>query len=145
MLSLSQDVEHALAALALLARYHDSTSWEAGQIGQGCDIPPWTLDEILTRLVHQGLVSRLSESPSRYTLGRRAVDISITDIVEAVERPILFRVHVGKFGPQSAVECIESMVVHMLCHLTLSDLLQAELQEIVATTQSPPAMVEALN
>jgi DNA-binding IscR family transcriptional regulator len=145
MLSLSQDVEHALAALALLARYHDSTSWEAGQIGQGCDIPPWTLDEILTRLVHQGLVSRLSESPSRYTLGRRAVDISITDIVEAVERPILFRVHVGKFGPQSAVECIESMVLHMLCHLTLSDVLQAELQEIVATTQSPPAMVEALN
>lgn len=145
MLSLSQDVEHALAALALLARYHDSTSWEAGQIGQGCDIPPWTLDEILTRLVHQGLVSRLSESPSRYTLGRRAVDISITDIVEAVERPILFRVHVGKFGPQSAVECIESMVVHMLCHLTLSDLLQAELQEIVATTPSPPAMVEPLN
>ena len=145
MLSLSQDVEHALAALALLARYHDSTSWEAGQIGQGCDIPPWTLDEILTRLVHQGLVSRLSESPSRYTLGRRAVDISITDIVEAVERPILFGVHVGKFGPQSAVECIESMVVHMLCHLTLSDLLQAELQEIVATTQTSPAMVEPLN
>ncbi len=37
------------------------------------------------------------------------------------------------------------MVVHMLSHLTLSDLLQAELQEIVATTQSSPAMVEPLN
>ena len=145
MLSLCKNVEHALAALALLARYHDSTSWEAGRIGQGCDIPPRTLDEILTRLVHQGLVSRVSGSPPRYTLGRRAVDISITNIVEAIERPIPFGVHVGKFGPQSAVECIESMVVHMLSHLTLSDLLQAQLQEIVATTQSPPAMVAPLN
>ena len=145
MLSLSKDVEHALAALALLARYHDSTSWAAGQIGQGCDIPPRTLDEILTRLVHQGLVSRVSGSPSSYTLGRRAVDISITDIVEAIERPIPFGVYVGKFGPQSAVECIESMVVHMLSHLTLSDLLQAQLREIVAKTQSPPAMVAPLN
>ena len=141
MLSLSKDFEHALAALTLLARYLDSTSWEAGQIGQGCDIPPRTLDAILTRLVHQGLVSRGSGSPPRYTLGRRTVDISMTDIVEAIERPIPFGVHVGTFGPQSAVECIESMAVHMLSHLTLSDLLQSELQEIVATTHSRPAMV----
>ncbi len=34
MLSLSKDVEHALAPLVLLARCLDSTSWEAGQIGR---------------------------------------------------------------------------------------------------------------
>ena len=35
MLSLSKDVEHALAALVLLARCLDSTSCESGQIGHG--------------------------------------------------------------------------------------------------------------
>lgn len=141
MLSLSRDFEHALAAMALLARYHDASSWDADEIGQGCHIPPLNLDVILSKLAREGLVTRLAGIPPRYALGRRAADISITDIIEAVEPPT----DVGARGAQSAVECSEGMVVQMLCCLTLSDLVHAELQEIVGNTQSPPSIIEQLN
>lgn len=84
-MKLSNKVTYALrAALALAQRYRESQLTVA-QLAQENSIPKSFLEQILNTLRHQELVRAVRGPKGGYTLARSPHEISVGDIIRAVE------------------------------------------------------------
>ena len=83
----SAKVDYALRALIELAAA-PSGPVTRDQLAAAQAIPPKFLENILLELRHAGLVSSQRGADGGYRLGRPAAEISIADVIRAVEGPI---------------------------------------------------------
>lgn len=86
MLTLTRKVDYALVAMAHLARQGDATS-SAREISRCNGVPLPMLTNILHELLHFGLITSSLGSKGGYQLARRPEEISIGDLINAVEGP----------------------------------------------------------
>jgi Rrf2 family protein len=83
----SAKVDYALRAMAELAAAPPGPVTKE-RLAQAQEIPPKFLESILLELRHAGLVASQRGVDGGYWLGRPAADISLADVIRAVEGPL---------------------------------------------------------
>lgn len=86
MLTLTRKADYALLAMADLAR-RDRTRASAREIAGSVGVPLPVLTNILHQLLHRGLVSSAKGSKGGYQLAKLADEISLAEMIDAVEGP----------------------------------------------------------
>ncbi|MBI4485068.1 MAG: Rrf2 family transcriptional regulator [Acidobacteria bacterium] len=88
MLRLSKKADYALMAMKHLALRSDQGSSSAREIAEQYDIPIELLAKVLQRLVRRGLLASHQGTRGGYQLARTAVEISVADVIHAIDGPI---------------------------------------------------------
>lgn len=83
-LSLGRRADYALRAAVELARHPDDRR-KSREIGDEMDVPMTYLPQIMAELVRSGLVASHAGPRGGYVLARPATDISLLEVIEAVE------------------------------------------------------------
>jgi Rrf2 family protein len=88
-LSLGRRADYAIRATLDLARHHGGPLRKSRQIGEAMDVPASYLPQIMALLVRSGLVSSTAGPRGGYGLARRPADISLLDVVTAVDGEVV--------------------------------------------------------
>ncbi len=91
-LQLTRGGEYAVRAMTYLARFPEGHVASLRDIGQSQDIPESFLAKILQSLVHAGLAVSQRGAHGGFALARPAADITMRDVIEAVDGPIALNV-----------------------------------------------------
>ncbi len=84
-IALSKRGDYAVRAMLDLVRVHGQGRRKAREIAAATDVPPKFLPQILAALVQAGLVDARAGRQGGYTLQRSPADISLLDVIRAVE------------------------------------------------------------
>ena len=87
MLRLSKKSDYALISMKHLALRPDASS-SAREISESYDIPLELLAKVLQRLVRARLLVSVQGTRGGYRLGRQAAQISVADVIQAVDGPV---------------------------------------------------------
>src|SRR6188768_1799003 len=88
MLRLSKKADYALMAMKHLALSGDRGSSSAREIAEQYDIPIELLAKVLQRLVRRGLLASHQGTRGGYQLARVPAQISVADVIQAIEGPV---------------------------------------------------------
>ena len=88
MLRLSKKADYALIAMKHLALRGDRGSSSAREIAEQYDIPIELMAKVLQRLVRRGLLASHQGTRGGYELARRPMQISVADVIQAIEGPV---------------------------------------------------------
>src|SRR5215470_19058698 len=88
MLRLSKKADYALIAMKHLAVRGDRASSSAREIAELYDIPIELMAKVLQRLVRRGLLASHHGTRGGYQLARLPTQISIADVIQAIEGPV---------------------------------------------------------
>ena len=89
-LKLSKESRYAMSALAYLATLPKGAVAETAKVASATGIPRPFLAKIFVRLTHQGLLASHRGRERGYSLALEAGDISVRQILEAIDGPDLF-------------------------------------------------------
>ena len=95
MLRFTKRADYGLMAIHYIAVHEDGGAVSAKRIAEEFAIPPELLAKILQRLAKQRLIIGQNGPKGGYVLARRAMEITIGQVVRALE------------GPINIVECLE--------------------------------------
>ena len=142
----SAKVDYAVRAAAELAGVEDGPV-KGERLAEAQDIPLQFLEHILLELKHHGIVRARRGAKGGYWLARPADDITIADIVRAVEGPIA---HVQS-SPPEAIEyrgnakhlqevwiAVRASLRTVVEQVTLADLVSGELPPVVEHLAASP-------
>jgi len=87
VLLLTRKTDYALVALVHLARRAEALV-SARELAQRSHLPLPVLMNVLNALAHCGLVRSVRGSRGGYRLARRPEDVTLADVIEAIEGPI---------------------------------------------------------
>jgi Rrf2 family protein len=88
MLRLSKKADYALIAMKHLTLHSDAGAASAREIAEQYDIPIELMAKVLQRLVRGGLLASHHGTRGGYQLARAAGQISIADVIQAIEGPV---------------------------------------------------------
>jgi len=88
MLRLSKKADYALMAMKHLALRGDRGSSSAREIAALYDIPIELMAKVLQRLVRRGLLASHQGTRGGYELARRPTQISVADVIQAIDGPV---------------------------------------------------------
>ncbi|MCP5044375.1 MAG: Rrf2 family transcriptional regulator [bacterium] len=133
MRALSSQVRYAICGIFDLAYNADLKPVQLRVIGDRQNIPPRYLEQIFQRLRRAGLVEGKRGPGGGYTLLRGTSEITLRDVVEAVEGPIEpgggaregeLEVEVGDCAPDFLWQMIAERFAAVLAETTIEDLCQ---------------------
>ena len=137
------------AAAELAAAADDGGPMKAERIAQAQAIPIKFLENILLDLKHAGLVQSQRGAEGGYWLARPAAEISVADVIRAVEGPLanVRGVSPDELEYEGAAErlrevwvALRSSIRHVLEEVTLADLASGELPpHVEELTRTPEA------
>jgi Rrf2 family protein len=146
----SAKADYAVRAAAELAAAEEGPI-KGERLADAQDIPLQFLEHILLELKHAGIVRARRGAKGGYWLARPAEEVTIADIVRAVEGPIA---HVQSAPPESIEYrgnaehlqevwiAVRASLRTVLEHVTLADLVSGNLSsEVEALAASPDAWV----
>jgi Rrf2 family protein len=139
MLRLSKKADYALMAMKHLATRADGASSSAREIAEQYDIPIELMAKVLQRLARRGLVTSLQGTRGGYRLSRQVAQISVADIIEAIEGPL--RVTACSTEEENCGQYAKCSVRDPLWKIKdriVSALSDCSLQEIVSDTPAEP-------
>jgi Rrf2 family iron-sulfur cluster assembly transcriptional regulator len=87
-LQLTRGGEYAIRAMTYLARHPVGHVSSLHDVGQAQDIPESFLAKIFQSLVHAGLATSQRGAHGGFSLARTAGEISVRQVIEAVDGPI---------------------------------------------------------
>jgi len=88
MLRFTKRADYGLMAIHYIAVHDAVGSVSAKRIAEEFSIPPELMAKILQRLAKQGLIVSQNGPKGGYTLSRRPVDITVGEVIRALEGPI---------------------------------------------------------
>jgi Rrf2 family protein len=88
MLRLSKKADYALIAMKHLTLHSDRGAASAREIAEQYDIPIELMAKVLQRLVRGGLLASHHGTRGGYLLARGATQISVADVIQAIEGPV---------------------------------------------------------
>lgn len=108
MIRVSRLADYASVVMACLAR-HAGEVMPAAQVGAETQLEAPTVSKLLKRLAQAGLVESFRGATGGYRLARPAANISLAEIVEALDGPIgLTECSIGHAGCQRQAFCAVS-------------------------------------
>jgi Rrf2 family protein len=142
----SAKADYAVRAAAELAAA-DEGPVKGEKLAEAQDIPLQFLEHILLELKHSGIVRARRGAKGGYWLAKPADEVTIADIVRAVEGPIA---HVQSTPPE-AIEyrgnsehlqevwiAVRASIRNVLENVTLADLASGEMPDVVADRVASP-------
>lgn len=136
-MKLSRTVVYGLQAIVQLARMESDTPVTCRRISAGSKMPERFLLHVLRKMVIHGILASTRGSDGGYELRRKPADISLLDVIEAIDGPIRAdmpdRKHLFTSAAderlQSAIDEVTSTMRRQLRELSLADLLLASSEE----------------
>jgi Rrf2 family protein len=89
LMNVGRRVDYAVRALSYLAGQPEGKIISRADIEKSQDIPPFYLSKIMKDLVSGGLVQSHIGSKGGFALAKQANEISVKDVYETVERPLV--------------------------------------------------------
>jgi Rrf2 family transcriptional regulator, iron-sulfur cluster assembly transcription factor len=89
MLKINRQTDYAVRVILALAKQAEGARLSSGEIQREMLIPPALMPRIVARLAHAELVNTFPGREGGLTLPRPASQITLRDVVEAFEGPIL--------------------------------------------------------
>ncbi len=89
MLKINRQTDYAVRVILALAKYGEGARLSSAEIQQEMLIPPALMSRIVAQLSREGLVNTFPGRDGGLMLPRPASQISLKDVVEAFEGPIL--------------------------------------------------------
>lgn len=89
MMNIKKTTGYALLAAGYIAQHSQEGTVEASLITKQCNIPPLYLFKILGRLMKANILRGKRGPGGGFSLTRPAKDITILEIIEAVDRPMV--------------------------------------------------------
>lgn len=90
-MKLSRESRYGLRGLAYLARKPAGTILQAAELAEAADLPPVFLSKIFRKLTRHGILRSYRGRVRGYALARSPRDISVRQVLEAIEGPDLFQ------------------------------------------------------
>ncbi len=87
-MQITRQADYALRAMLYLSRLEPNERAATSQIAEEMDIPPSFLAKIISQLSIAGLIHTSRGAHGGVSLARKPEDISLLDIVEAIDGPI---------------------------------------------------------
>ncbi|CAN5522315.1 Rrf2 family transcriptional regulator [soil metagenome] len=143
----SAKAEYAVRAAVELAAAPESTPLKSGEIVKAQQIPPKFLENILSELRRAGLIESQRGADGGYWLARPASEITVADIMRAVEGPLATvrsrrpeaLEYEGRAEPlQTVWIALRSNIRSVLGAVNLADLVGGELPAVVVAMTSAP-------
>ena len=143
----SAKADYAVRAAVELAAAADEGPIKGERLAESQDIPLQFLEHILLELKHNGIVGARRGAKGGYWLARPADEVTIAEIVRAVEGPIA---HVQSTPPedieyrgnsehlQQVWIAVRASLRTVLEEVTLADLVSGELPSVVGDLTSAP-------
>ncbi len=132
-MELTKKGDYAIRTMLALGRVPDGAVVSARRIADAMDIPVRFLPQVLADLSRAGLVQASAGRAGGYRLARPAADVSLLDVIEAVEGDSRRRTCVLRGGPCGADGfCDVHAVFFAGQEALLSALAGASLAELVA-------------
>lgn len=89
MLKLSKKIDYGLLAMNYIALSRDTASVNTKRIADEYHIPVELLAKVLQRLAKKGLIVSQNGPKGGYALARSASEITVSEIIEAIEGPVM--------------------------------------------------------
>src|SRR5665811_520701 len=122
MISISGKSRYAVAALVELAHHGDGSPMPVSELARRRVIPGQFLEQLFAVLRRAGLVTSQRGVKGGYRLARPATDISVLEIVEALDGPVG-----GGEAMQAPWDDLTTSLRDQLAALSLEDVHQREL------------------
>lgn len=90
-MKLSKESEYGLSGLVYLARQRPGTILQVKEVAKAQDLPVYFLAKTFLKLTKRGVLRSFRGKERGYTLSRPPAEISIKEIVEAIEGSDVFR------------------------------------------------------
>ena len=139
MLRFTKRADYGLMAIHYIAVHEDLGAVSAKRIAEEFHIPAELLAKILQRLAKQRLITSTNGPKGGYVLARRPAEISVGDVVRALEGPvnIVSCLEESSDCPQMAhcnlrrpVQKIQAAITQVLDTMSLSELTGADAPEL---------------
>jgi len=136
MIRLSRITDYGIVLMVELARSADGEARNARNLAAETDLPVPVVSKVLKSLARGGLLASQRGSKGGYTLARSAADISVPEMITALEGPISLTectVHPGACSQESSCDVrgpwqrINTAVESALAKITLADLAAPQL------------------
>jgi Rrf2 family protein len=138
MLRLSKKADYALIAMKHLALRGDRGSSSAREIAALYDIPIELMAKVLQRLVQRGLLASQQGTRGGYQLARIAAQISVADVIQAIEGPVLVTACTTEEGQcEQFSKCNVRDPLYRVRDKILSALGECTIAELAADPPSP--------
>src|SRR6478672_4291681 len=124
----SAKADYAVRAAAELAAAGEGPV-KGERLAESQDIPLQFLEHILLELKHAGIVRARRGAKGGYWLARPADDVTIADVVRAVEEPIAYRGNAAHL--QDVWIAVRANLRAVLEQVTLADLVSGEMPPVV--------------
>jgi len=131
MMELTRKGEYAIRGIIYLAQQPPGKMSLISEIAEAVDAPQTFLAKIFQNFAKQGIVNSYRGTGGGFTLGRLSSEITLREVVEAVEGPIIpNRCLTGKGGCVRDNEClvhpvwrnVQSQIIRILDAVTIEDL-----------------------
>jgi len=141
MLRFTKRADYGLMAVHYIAAHEDVSAVSAKRIAEEFGIPRELLAKILQRLAKERLIVSQNGPRGGYTLARRPIDITVGQVVRALEGPIniVECFEENSDCPQMArcnlrrpVQKIQAAISQMLDTMTLAELVGADVPDLIA-------------
>lgn len=97
-MQITRQADYAVRAVLYLARLGQNERAATSQVAQEQNIPPSFLAKIISQLSIAGLLHTSRGARGGVTLAREPGDISLFEVIEAIDGPILLNECVGETG-----------------------------------------------
>lgn len=151
MLRLNRLTDYGVVMLIQMARNRDDL-WTASRISQDTGVPLPTVSKLLNALAHADLIASHRGATGGYTLERRAEEITVAEIIQALEGPIALTACVDGATGGCEVESICAMrgnwdkvnkaIKGALAQVTLADMALNFLPFSIVHEDRPPLTAE---
>lgn len=130
----SQRLDYALRALTLLAQQPEGTAVAAGDLADRLHLPRRFLEQQLSALAREGIVTCRRGASGGCTLARPASNITVRDVVEAMHQTVL---DVPHQNDSASAELWQRAADHLALYLGEHDLSQlaARQKELDSATE----------
>lgn len=131
MLRLSKKIDYGLLAMTYIAFHENSRIVNTKEIAEEYNIPVELLAKVLQRLAKKGLIVSQNGPKGGYQLAKEPVDISVGEIVRAIEGPIQMMecnqndhqcVQIQKCSVRSPLTKIQQNITDMLDNIPLEEM-----------------------
>lgn len=148
---ISAKVDYAVRALCELAAHQADVPLKAEQIATGQEIPLSFLENILVDLRRAGFVRSLRGQVGGYRMAKPASEISIADVIRAVEGPLadvrgLRPEHLEFTGSATALREVwlatRVSLRRVLEHVSIADVVTGQIpSEVAVMLEDPDALI----
>ena len=144
---ISAKADYAVRAALELAAAPEGEPVKGERLAEAQDIPLQFLEHILLELKHHGIIRARRGAKGGYWLARAADDVTIAEVIRAVEGPIA---HVQSAPPESITyrghaKCLQDVWIAVRASLrsvlesvTLADLVSGDLPPVVEHLSGSP-------